>query len=358
MRPLRATVHLGALRRNLAVVRRHAPRSRILAVLKADAYGHGLARVARALAGADGFAVLELESALELRAAGYRHPILLLEGWFEARELAQLVEHRIAAVVHCHEQLEMLRELPPGSGLRVFLKANTGMNRLGFSPSAFGAALAALRSNPAVGAITLMTHFASADEPRGVAWQMEAFERLADGVALPRSLANSAAILRYPETHADWVRPGIMLYGCSPFPGRTGAEDGLEPAMTLASRIIAVQALAPGAAVGYGGLFTAERPMRVGVVACGYADGYPRHAPTGTPIRVEGVLTRTLGRVSMDMLCVDLTDIPQARVGSPVVLWGRGVPVERVAEAAGTIGYQLLCAVAPRVPVVEEDAGD
>ncbi|MBX9812254.1 MAG: alanine racemase [Burkholderiales bacterium] len=354
-RPISATVSLGALRHNLAVVRRHAPRSRVFAVVKANAYGHGLDRAARAMGDADGFALLELDAAVRLREAGCQQRIVLLEGFFDACDLPVLAEHGLGAVVHSSDQLKLLRESPPGSGLDVLLKINTGMNRLGFSPAAFPAALAALRSNPAVGQITLMTHFANADDERGVAWQMAAFERLAGNVRLPRSLANSAAILRYPETHFDWVRPGIMLYGSSPFGDRAAVEFGLQPAMTLTSEIIAVQQLRRGDTVGYGGMFTAERDMRVGVVACGYADGYPRHAPNGTPVAVEGRLAGTVGRVSMDMLCVDLSAVPQARVGSRVVLWGEGNPVENVAQAAGTVGYELLCALAPRVPVVETE---
>jgi alanine racemase len=250
------------------------------------------------------------------------------------------------------EQIRMIRELPAGANLDVLLKINTGMNRLGFSSADAPRAIAELQSNPAVGQVTLMTHFANADDARGVAWQMTMFERVANGLGLARSLANSAALLRYPETHFDWVRPGIMLYGCSPFAEQTGAELGLKPAMTLASELIAVQHLKQGDTVGYGGMFTAQHDMRIGVVACGYADGYPRHAPTGTPVVVDGRLTGTVGRVSMDMLCIDLNDVPEARVGSRVVLWGAGNPVEHVAGAAGTVGYELLCALAPRVPVV------
>jgi len=354
-RPTFATVHLGALRHNLGVARAHAPRSRAFAVIKANGYGHGLARVARALSEAEGYALLDLEEAIALRAAGYRQRMLLLEGFFEPGELPLLAAHRIAAVVHNRDQLRMLRHLPGDAALDLFLKVNTGMNRLGFTPAEFPDALRALQSNAGVAKITLMTHFANADELRGVRWQMEVFERLADGVRLEKSLANSAAIFRYPETHADWVRPGIMLYGCSPFADRTGAEMGLVPAMTLESRVIAVQRLKRGETVGYGGLFTAERDIRVGVVACGYADGYSRHARTGTPIMVEGTMTRTLGRVSMDMLCADLTDVPGAQLGSRAVLWGEGVPVERVAEASGTVGYELLCGLAPRVPVRERE---
>jgi len=234
------------------------------------------------------------------------------------------------------------------------VKLNTGMNRLGFDAAAWPAMVAGLRRHPGVKSITLMTHFATADEARGVRWQMQAIERAGGGADLPRSLANSAAVLRHPETHADWVRPGIMLYGCSPFSGQTGVDLDLRPAMTLESRAIAIQQLKRGDSVGYGALYTADRDSRIAVVACGYADGYPRHAPTGTPIVIEGRTTHTVGRVSMDLLCADVSDIPQARVGSRVVLWGEDLPVEHVAESAGTIGYQLLCAVAPRVQIVEK----
>ena len=353
-RPTLAAIDLGALRHNLAVVRRHAPHSRVLAVIKANGYGHGFMRVARALSDADGFGLIELESAVRLRQAGFGQRILLLEGFFEAAELQVLAEHRIAAVVHSSDQLQMLKELRQDAALDVFVKLNSGMNRLGFEAAMLPAVVAGLKRQPGVGSITLMTHFASADEARGVGWQMQVVERAADGLDLPRSFANSAAILRHPETHADWVRPGIMLYGCSPFDGMTGAELDLKAVMTLESRVIAIQNMQRGDTLGYGGMFTAERDTRVGVVACGYADGYPRHAPTGTPVMVDGRMTRTLGRVSMDMLCADLSEIPEASTGARVVLWGREVPVEHVARSAGTVGYQLLCAVAPRVQIVEK----
>ena len=354
MRPLLATIDSSALKHNLAVVRRHAPRSRVLAVLKANAYGHGLLRTAAALSGADGFALLELEDAVRLREAGFGQRIVLLEGFFDPGELDVLARHSLAPVVHRMDQVAALDALPEGAKLDVLLKVNSGMNRLGLAPREFPQALERLRASGRIGEITLFTHFADADEARGVAWQLERLRGLPGYDSLPVSLANSAAILRYPETHRDWVRPGIMLYGCSPFPEGVGADSGLKPVMTLESRIIAVQGLQAGDEVGYGGMFRAERAMRVGVVACGYADGYPRHAPTGTPIRVADRMTRTLGRVSMDMLCADLTELPDAGVGSRVVLWGEGAPVERVAAAAGTVGYQLLCMVAPRVRIVEK----
>ena len=353
-RPTIATIDSAALAHNLQVVRHHAPRSRVMAVIKANAYGHGLERAARALSGADAFGLIELESAVRLREFGYRQPIVLLEGCFEATEMPLLARHGISTVVHSDEQIEMFHLLQQPAAIDVFVKVNTGMNRLGFEGALLPLAVAKLRRQHAVKSVTLMTHFASADEPRGIAWQMQVLERAADGLGLPRSLANSAAIMRYPETHADWVRPGIMLYGCSPFAEYTGAQLGLKPTMTLETRVIAIQKLRRGDTVGYGGLYTAERDAVIGIAACGYADGYPRHAPTGTPVTVDGRPSRTVGRVSMDMLCVDLSAIPRARVGSRVVLWGESVPVEHVAQAAGTVGYQLLCAIAPRVQVVEK----
>ncbi|MBI3068720.1 MAG: alanine racemase [Betaproteobacteria bacterium] len=355
-RPIQAIIDLAALRHNLGAVRRLAPRSPVFAVIKANAYGHGLMRAASALSAAEGFALLELDAAIGLREAGYTQRIALLEGFFGPRDLPMLVDYDLAAVVHSMDQVAMLRRLPQGARLDVLLKLNTGINRLGLSAAEFAAALDALRGDPRIAQLTLMTHFANADDELGVAWQMERLDRLAGEDTLPRSLANSAAILRYPETHAGWVRPGIMLYGCSPFPGQNAPALGLQPVMTLRSEIIAIRELEPGDAVGYGGVFRAARAMKIGVVACGYADGYPRHAPNGTPIVVEGVRTGTAGRVSMDMLCVDLTPVPHARVGSPVTLWGEGMPVEEVAQAAGTVGYELLCALAPRVPVIERAA--
>jgi alanine racemase len=246
--------------------------------------------------------------------------------------------------------LESVRPAPP---LAVFLKVNTGMNRLGISVDRIGAALARLAATGSVAEITLMTHFADADGPEGVTAQLARFEAATRGLALPRSLANSAALLRHPQTRADWVRPGIMLYGCSPFADEAAQALGLRPVMTLASELIAVRHLAAGEHVGYGSTFTAERAMRIGVVACGYADGYPRHAPTGTPIVVAGRRTRTVGRVSMDMLAVDLDGIPEAGIGTPVTLWGDGLSCDEVAAAAGTVSYELLCALATRVPQTE-----
>jgi alanine racemase len=352
-RPIAATIDLDALRHNFAIAQRCAPRSRVFAVVKANGYGHGVLRVAHALQGADGFALVELDAAVRLREAGFKQRIVLLEGYFEPAELPVLAAHRLGAVVHSDEQLAMLCDLPADAALDVLLKINTGMNRLGFAPEDVSRVLNTLKSHPGIEHITLLTHFANADDARGVAWQMERFERATRGLALPTSLANSAAILRYPETHGDWIRPGIMLYGCSPFADKVGAALNLRPAMSLTSEVIAVRTLQPRDTVGYGGLYTAERATRIGVVACGYADGYPRHAPNSTPVMVAGKLTGTVGRVSMDMLCVDLSNVPDARVGSHVVLWGAENPIESVAAAAGTVGYELMCALAPRVPVRE-----
>ena len=354
-RPILARLDLDALEHNLHVARR-ATRARIMAVIKAAAYGHGLMRSANALRAADGFALLDVNEAVMLREAGFSQVLLLLEGCFTPDDMALAAQYDLACVIHNPQQLTLLDAYPRRNSLQVWLKVNSGMNRLGFAPHAVPAAMEKLKSHQAVGEITLMTHFAQADEIQtrettSVAAQLDVFDTLAAPYRVARSLANSAALLRYPETHGDWVRPGIMLYGASPF-AETNAQDlGLRPVMTLTSELISVRDLKAGEAVGYGALFRADSSMRVGVVACGYADGYPRHAPTGTPVLVEGQRTRTLGRVSMDMLCVDLSNIPTAAVGSRVTLWGAGLPVDEVAQAAGTISYELLCALSARVPV-------
>jgi len=352
-RPIQAIVHPAALVNNLLVARQAAPTSKILAVVKANGYGHGLLRVAKALEECDGFAVLSLEEAVRLREAGFAQTILLLEGVFEEAELAVVAEHQLSVVIHTQEQIEWLKRAWSPVRIDVFLKLNTGMNRLGFAAEAFPQALAALQTCPVLGRITLMTHFACADEVAGVSEQFARFNALTQALALPTCLANSAALLRNPETHGAWVRPGIMLYGASPFAEQRAADLGLEPAMSLVSKVIAVQHVKSGERVGYAGAYTAESDRRIGVVACGYADGYPRHAGSGTPILVDGVRTQTLGRVSMDMLYADLTQLPHAGIGSPVTLWGENLPVEEVARAAGTISYELLCARADRVPFVD-----
>lgn len=357
-RPIQARVDLSALRHNYLLARKHASVSgknaKAWAVVKADAYGHGLLRTAKALAEvADGFALLGVDEALALRHAGIRQPILLLEGVFGRDDLPLCAEYGLTVVVHRLEQLRMIREAALPVRLPVYIKLNTGMNRLGFTPEQLPAVKEELAVSGAVGPLTLMMHFAESDGGRGIDWQIERFARMTRGWNLPVCMANSAAILRYPQTACDWARPGIMLYGGSPFSDASAASFGLKPVMTLSSRILAVQEIQPGERVGYGGTFEARRPTRVGIVACGYADGYPRHAPTGTPILVAGRRTGMLGRVSMDMLACDLTDLPEAGVDSPVVLWGEGLPADEVAAAAGTISYELFCALARRVPVVE-----
>jgi len=356
-RPVRATISAAALAHNLRVARTRAEGARVWAVIKANAYGHGVMRAVEALADADGFALLDFEEAIRIRLAGENRPILMLEGFFTPQDIPLLAQYRLTPVIHCPEQVEMLERTGTAAPVDVYLKLNTGMNRLGFTLDNVARAWRALQSHPSVRSITLMTHFADADGSSGVRGQLDWFNdmvRPLDGAEnSPRSFANSAALLRYPESCGDWVRPGIMLYGCSPFADVTADELDLRPAMTLASEIIAVQSLHAGERVGYGFTFEAAGEMTIGVVACGYADGYPRHAPSGTPVLVDGQRSRTIGRVSMDMICVDITDMPIAHIGTPVTLWGEGLSADEVAASAGTVSYELLCALAPRVPVVE-----
>ena len=349
-RPIQAYIDLSALEHNLQVARRTTS-ARLMSVIKADGYGHGLMRAAEALASTDGFALLDIQDAVRLREAGYRQTILLLEGCFSTEDLAIVAEYDLTCVIHSPWQIAMLDAYPGSGKLDVWLKVNTGMNRLGFTPQQVAQTMEQLRRHRAVRDITLMTHFANADEARGIAEPLALFNDIAAPYRVARSLANSAALLRYPATHGDWVRPGIMLYGATPFADVSAQQLGLRPAMTLSSRIIATQKLRTGDEVGYGAQFRAEHTMRIGVVACGYADGYPRHAKNGTPILVDGQRTKTLGRVSMDMMYVDLSALPQTEVGSRVVLWGEGMPIDEVAHAAGTVGYELMCARAPRVPI-------
>ena len=356
-RPLYAQLNLAALRANLRRVREHAPNTQVLAVVKADAYGHGLLRVLPALEDADGLALLELNHAVALRDGYYSRRILLLEGFFAEDELAEFGAHRLATVVHDAEQVRILERALLERPLEVFVKVNTGMNRLGFPPSAVAEVCRRLTSAPSVAAVRLMMHFSRADEDDGLQEALAMFETACKGLPYPRSLANSAGIVRYAEVGGDFVRPGIMLYGASPFPFDPAERLGLRPVMTLRSQLIAIQEVRPNESVGYGAAYTATKAERIGVVAAGYADGYPRHAPNGTPVLVCGKKARTAGRVSMDMITVDLSDGPEARVGSPVVLWGEGLSVDDVAAAAATVGYELLCAVAPRVPFVVSEAG-
>ena len=349
---IRAIVDTAALRHNLARVRTTAPGSGVMAVIKANAYGHGLVPAAKAMADSDGFAVARLEEGLALRRAGLANRILLLEGACGAEQLALAAQQDFDLMVHSFEQIEMLEGRAGSEVVRTWLKVDTGMNRLGFRVEEFAAAhrrlvgIANVAPDP-----TLVTHLASADDRRDskTTTQLQAFGTATAGVPGARSIANSAAMLAWPATRADWVRPGLMLYGVSPFPSGTGAELGLRPAMTLQSEVIAVKAVKQGETVGYGGAWRALRNTRMAVVAGGYGDGYPRSTGPGAPVLVNGHHAPLIGRVSMDMVTVDVTDLPVVAIGDPVVLWGEGVPVENVARHAGTIPYELICGVSQRV---------
>lgn len=352
-RTARARVDIGALRHNLAQVAQHAPDSRVLAVIKANGYGHGLVQVARALEAADGFGVATLDEAITLRKAGISVRIVLLEGCFNADELPEIERWDLEIVVHQKVQLQWLENYrPEGSPLRVWLKVDTGMHRLGFATEQAPDIWQRLMNMPAVARpVPVLTHLANADDPAhpSNACQLEDFQRAVEGLPGPFSIANSAAIMALPQSHADWVRPGIMLYGVSPFLEGAGAEHGLRPVMTLSSHLFVIRHCRRGDAIGYGGGFVCPEDMPVGVVAIGYGDGYPRHAVAGTPVLVNGVRVPLIGRVSMDMITVDLRPLPDARIGDPVVLWGEGLPVEEIARASGTIAYELLCKVTSRV---------
>ncbi|WP_336755336.1 catabolic alanine racemase DadX [Pantoea sp. USHLN298] len=351
-RPIVATINQQALRHNLAVVRQAAPASRVWSVVKANAYGHGLARVWESLATTDGFALLNLEEAILLREQGWKKPILLLEGFFQPDDLHLIDRYRLTTSVHSNWQIKALANATLSAPIDIYLKVNSGMNRLGFRPEQVNAAWQKLRALNNVAEITLMAHFADAENPDGLIAPLQRIEQAAEGLTCPRSLANSACTLWHPEAHYDWVRPGIILYGASPSGDwQDVAGSGLTPVMTLSSEIIGIQQLQAGDGVGYGYRYHAAQAQRIGVVACGYADGYPRHAPNGTPVSVDGVMTQVVGAVSMDMITVDLTPCPQAGIGSRVELWGEQVKIDQVAKAAGTVGYELMCALAPRVPV-------
>lgn len=367
-RPLQAIVHPHALQHNLQRVKALAPDARIWAVVKANAYGHGIERVFDSLRAADGFALLDIAEAERLRKLSWRGPILLLEGTFDARDLEWCSRLQLWHTVHHEAQIDWLALHKTEWPHRVFLKMNTGMNRLGFLPDAFRHAWLRLSALPQVEEISLMTHFSDADGPRGIAEPHAIFTRTCQDLPGETSLCNSAAILRHAHhTHVrgDWVRPGIMLYGSSPdYPAHNAAQWDLQAAMTLQSRLIGVQHLQAGQTVGYGSRFTASEPMRIGVVACGYADGYPRHAPDGTPVLVDGIRCQMVGRVSMDMVTVDLRPAPQATVGSTVTLWGHGpcmnqqtplLSIDEVAQHCGTVGYELMCAVSQRVSFEVQD---
>jgi alanine racemase len=365
-RPIVATIDRAALAHNLHLVTRLTPGARIWAVVKADGYGHGLHAVMQGFADADGLALIEIENAIRLREMGWKKPILLLEGCYADVDWRAAAEHRLSSVVHSDEQLSKFEATPLARTLDIYLKFNTGMNRLGFRIERARDLVHRLALNAGVNTITLMTHFARADEPDGHLEQLRRFNDATQGLPYARSVANSAACFdfdrvgvddagpggRTGNAYGDSVRPGIMLYGATPFSHatRSAAELKLAPAMTLATEIIAVQTLTAGETVGYGGVYTASKNERIAVIACGYADGYPRSAPTGTPVLINGTRAPLVGRVSMDKITVDITHLPLARVGSEVELWGAALPVDEVANAAGSIGYELLTAVAPRVP--------
>lgn len=356
-RPTSATIHLAALRHNLSVVRARAPASRVMAVVKADGYGHGLERVAHALAEADAFGVAALADAERLRAAGLSQRIVLLSGFDEPADLPVLRALGVDTVVHHPSQVAMLEALDPGPAIRCWLKIDTGMHRLGIAPEDAVLVAGRLRALKVVDPeLIVMSHFSSSDEFGGATTsaQIAQFDQLASEIGGPRSLANSAAVLGWPQAHADWVRPGGALYGMSVVPGRTGSDFGLKAAMTLSTRLIAVNRVRAGQPIGYSGAFICPEDMLVGVAAIGYGDGYPRHVPSGTPVLLNGEGVPLIGRVSMDLMTLDLRSQPAVQVGDPVQLWGPQLPVEHIANIASTIAYELTCSITRRVQFRED----
>lgn len=353
-RPARARLNTQALLHNLQQVRRHAPAARVMAVVKANGYGHGLAWVAATLRDVDAFAVSSAEEGVALRTAGIKQPIVLLEGFFSRDDLSTLQTHRLTPVVHDEHQLRLLEADQARTPTSLWVKIDTGMHRVGFAPGDWRTVLKRLRHLPNLRALRALTHFANADNVADpmTRTQIELFQSQVHGLGVETSLANSAGIVAWPASHADWVRPGIMLYGASPLLGKTAAELDLKPVMTLESALMAVHQRKRGDAIGYGGSYVCPEDMPVGVIAVGYGDGYPRHAPAGTPVLLNGERVPLAGRVSMDMITVDLRTQPRARIGDPVVLWGEGLPVDEVATRAGTVSYELLCHVTERVPRV------
>jgi len=356
MRPTRVSIDLSALRHNLKRVREAAPDSRVMAAIKANGYGHGLVRVARALGDSDGFGVAAIDEALALREAGIGAPITLLEGFFHSAEIPLIAQHRLDLLLHHPQQIEALERANFQGTIRVWLKVDSGMHRLGIAPEQVRSVWRRLARHPGLEPLGQMTHLANADETDhpGTTAQLRIFLSATAGLPGGRAIANSAGVLGWPESHGDWVRPGIMLYGVSPFIGGRAEQHGLKPVMTLSSELIAVNRMKKGDAIGYGGNWVCPEAMPVGVIAVGYGDGYPRHAGNSTPVLVNGRRVPTIGRVSMDMITVDLRSQPDAAIGDPVVLWGEGLPVEEIAEAAGTIAYELLCGVTARVSLVEQ----
>jgi len=356
-RPLRAVIHTQSLQQNLARVREFAPSSKVMAVIKADGYGHGIATVASSLKNADALAVASIDEALLVRSAVPDGPtVCLLEGVFRAEELDEVFRNRFSLVVHDEEQVRYLESVKNSKPIPVWLKINTGMNRLGIDSRSVAEIYQRLNSCSAVSSVNLMTHFACADDPGSsmTEAQLEKFNQATQGIDAERSVANSAGVVQWPNSHLDWVRPGIMLYGSSPMLGTPANEIGLMPVMSLESELVAMHPVQKGESVGYGASWFAERDTVIGVVACGYGDGYPRHARSGTPVMVNSQRQPLVGRVSMDMITVDLGDQPRAKVGDPVVLWGEELSVDEVAQQAGTIAYELLCQVTRRVTRVVE----
>lgn len=352
-----AVLDLDALKHNLAKVREYAPNAKVMAVIKANAYGHGLFRVAEALQDAEVFAVARVDEAIRLRQDGIRNRIAVLEGFSCADELNEILYYDLEAVIHAEHQLRLVKDIKSEKTFTAWLKLDTGMNRLGFDQKMLDQAYQQLQQSNVINKpINLMTHLANADDlqdtrTRG---QLKLFYQAVKNYSGELSIANSAGILGWPEALSDWVRPGLMLYGTSPFSGKTGVEFGLQSVMSLHSKIIAIKQLKPGDAVGYGGLWCCEKPTLLGIVAIGYADGYPRHARQETPVLVNGIRVPLIGRVSMDMITVDLTDYPDTKPGDPVILWGKDLPVEEIAACANTIPYTLLCGITQRVQIVEQ----
>lgn len=353
-RPTKITIHLDALRHNLQAVRNLAPHSSILAMVKSNAYGHGLERIALALPDAEALGVACIEEGLLLRQAGVKNPIVLIEGLFTGDELTKAADMHFDLVVHHLEQVKMLEQNPTIQPLQIWLKIDTGMHRLGFEPSQAKTIYQRLMHCSVVKKpIILMTHFAEADslDKTATAGQIERFEQTIKDLQGPRSLCNSAGIMAWPEVHADWVRPGIILYGASPSKTDCAIEHGFKPVMTLSTEIIAIHQVAKGEKVGYGGTWVCPEDMLVGVIAIGYGDGYPQYAKEGTPVLVNGKVCPLIGRVSMDMATVDLRTQPKAKIGDPIILWGEGLPIEKVALHNNTSAYELLTRITQRVKV-------
>lgn len=346
-RPLSATLSEPALRHNLMRVRHYAPQSKVMAMVKANGYGHGLLQVAKALEGADAFGVACIEEALTLRTAGFKQEIVLIEGIFGADEISVVAQYGLTQVIHTFDQIDILRSqsVPPNT-FAVWLKVNTGMNRLGFNPDEFEAAYAALSQIPSVSRIGFMTQFVKADERDAPLTheQITLFDSIIGDKPGEKCLANSAGILGWPDSHRDWVRPGIMLYGAAPFANELGSTFDLQPTLSLSTQIIALHTVKKGESVGYSGQWQSERPQsRIATLAMGYGDGYPRQAPNGTPVLVNQQRAFLVGRVSMDMVAIDVTDVPSVQVGDRVTLWGGDLPVEEVARAVGTLPNELFC---------------